>query len=507
MLDAMRKGQRWLTGLFVLLVGGVFVFFMGLGQPLQTGPSQGIVVELGDVRMAVADFQRVREQQAEVFRDQLGDQFNSKVGRSFLDTQALRTLVDRAILAHEARAIGLRVGNREIERVIAQSPGFRDESGRFDSEAFQSWVEWQYGNQRNYVEFMRRVLLGQKMVQLLYSQGDVSEGEARSAALYRLEQLQLAYVALDTELLPPGEELPEDEVARFAAENEDALRALYEERIDEFQQEERLRLRHILFELGSDPTPGETADAEEKAAQALQRLADGEEFARIAEEMSEDQATRGAGGSFGSVSPEDVAPALAEAARELTPGEHSGVVRSDRGLHVLLLEERLEAGTRSFEEVRTELAREAATRRAASERAERLADELATAIEQGQSLEQAARERELSIQRTGMLRRRPDGFVVGLGASKDLMAMAFALTPEQPSSPRIFEVGSRLVLIQLLERQQPDEAALAAALEGERERLAASKRNAFVQSWIEERRRDLTESGTLRIDNSIVEGS
>ena len=60
MLESMRKGQRWLTGLFVLLIGGVFVFFMGLGAPLQTGPSQGMVVELGDIRMAVADFQRIR---------------------------------------------------------------------------------------------------------------------------------------------------------------------------------------------------------------------------------------------------------------------------------------------------------------------------------------------------------------------------------------------------------------------------------------------------------------
>ena len=35
MLDTLRRGQRWLTGLFVLLVGGVFVVFIGVGRPLQ----------------------------------------------------------------------------------------------------------------------------------------------------------------------------------------------------------------------------------------------------------------------------------------------------------------------------------------------------------------------------------------------------------------------------------------------------------------------------------------
>lgn len=507
MLDAMRRGQRWLTGLFVLVLGGVFVFFMGLGQPLRSGPSQGMVVELGDIRLANADFQRVREQQAEQFRDQLGDQLDSKMGRSFLDAQALRTLVDRAILAHEAQALGLRVGNEEIERVVAQSPGFRDESGRFDSKAFNSWVEWQWGNQRNYVDFMRRLLLGQKMIRLLYSQGEVSDGEARDAALYRLEQVQIAYVALETELLPPDEKLSDEEVETYADEHEQELRAVYQERIDEFQQKERLRLRDILFELGPTATPGETSEAEAKAQKALDRLAAGEAFADVAREMSEDQASRGSGGSLGSVSPDDVDPALAAAAAKLAPGEHSGIVRTDRGLHILLLENRVEAGTRSFEEVRSELAREAATRHAASERADRLSDELATAIEQGQSLEQAARERKLPIQRTGMLRRRPDGFVVGLGASKELMATAFALSKEHASSPRIFEVGSQLVLIQLLDRKEPDEATLAEAMKSERERLAATKANAFVQSWIDERRRQLLESGQLRIDNSVVEGS
>ncbi len=507
MLESMRKGQRWLTGLFVLLIGGVFVFFMGLGGPLQGGPSQGVVVELGDVRMSVPDFLRVRNQQAETYREQLGDQFSSKVGRSFLDAQALRAVVDRAILAHDAQQLGLRVGKDEIQQVIAQSAGFRDEAGRFDAERFTNFVEYEYGNQRNYIEYMRRALLGQKMIQLLYSQGEVSEGEARATALYRLEQVRLAYVALDTEALPPGEEVSDEDVAAYAAANEPALRALYEERQDVYRADAKMRLRHILFELGADPTPGELADAQSRAGQALERLAADEDFGAVASELSDDLATREAGGDLGFVEATDIASELAETAAALEVGGRSEAVRSDRGLHILLLEERTEAGAQPFEEVRHQLAREGATQRAARERADRISDELATAIREGQTLEDAARERELPIDRTGMVRRRPDGFVVGIGASKELLSTAFALSPEKPTSPDIFTVGGRLVLIQLLEREAPEPEVLSAAIEGEREQLASAKRNAFVQNWIESRRSELLASGALRIDNTVVEGS
>jgi peptidyl-prolyl cis-trans isomerase D len=506
MLESIRRGQKWLTGILVTLVGGVFVFFMGLGQPLQPGaPSQGTVVQLGDMRLDQADFLRVRALHADSYRDQLGDQFNTTVGSSFLDAQALRTLVDRAILAHEAHELGLRVGKEEIQRLIVQSSGFVDESGRFDKERFQDYVEYQYGNQRNYVKFMRRTLLGQKMVRLLYSQGEVSEGEAHASALYRLQQAQIEYVAFDTETLPLGSELSEEEIATYAAAREAELQGLYEDRLDEFRLESQLRLRHILFVLDRFPTPRELEEAQQNVEAALARLKAGEDFAAVASEVSEDVSTRDSGGDLGLVGPDEVAGELTLAANGLEPGQHSDAVRTDRGLHLVKLEERIEAGVRPFAEMRSELARGGATKQAAAARADEITDELAAAVRGGQSLEDAARERELTLERTGMLRRRADGFVVGLGASPELLAMTFALRLDKPSSPEIFTVGSKLVLIQLLDRNEPSETDLAATLAGERTRLRDAKKNAFVQNWLAARRTELLESGQLLIDNSVVE--
>lgn len=508
MLESIRKSQRWLTGILVALVGGVFVFFMGLGGPLQSdAPTQGLVVELGDIRLAPADFLRVRAQQADALRDRLGDQLGNQAIAGFLDTQALRLLVDRAVLAHEAHSLGLRVGKREIQRLIRSSPSFRDAGGKFDNESFTNFVEYEYGSQRNYLEFMRQSLLGQKMAQLLYGQAGVSDGEARSAVLYRLQQVRIAYVALDPAVLSTSVELTDEELASYVASHDEELRLSYSMRQPEFSTPAQMRLRHILFAVGSDASEEEVASAREKADAALVRLRDGEAFGVLAGELSEDESTRDTGGDLGLITADDIASELVDAAAALEPGSLSEVTRSDNGLHIVLLEERVRAGIRPFEEVREQLASDGAKQRRAGEIADDRSDRLATAIRAGTSLEDAARELELTIERTALIRRRADGYVIGLGASNDLLATAFALNLENPSSAEIFTVGSKLVLIQLLERQEPDDVELTEALLGERERLETGKRASFVQNWVDARKVELIRNGELLIDSSIIEGS
>ncbi len=76
MLKAIREGQRWLTGLFVIAIGGVFVFFLvpGMGQ---RGPSGGAVVEVGPHRFGIPQFETERARQVERYQEAMGDQFNA----------------------------------------------------------------------------------------------------------------------------------------------------------------------------------------------------------------------------------------------------------------------------------------------------------------------------------------------------------------------------------------------------------------------------------------------
>jgi peptidyl-prolyl cis-trans isomerase D len=191
-------------------------------------------------------------------------------------------------------------------------------------------------------------------------------------------------------------------------------------------------------------------------------------------------------------------PPFEEAAFALEPGVISEVIRTTHGLHLIRVDERQAAMVVPFEEARKEIARDLIRREEATGVARARAEEFASAIREGRSLLEVAREAMVNIERTDSIRRRPDGYVPGLGAAPEVVTAAFALTEEEPSSAEIFTVqDDTFVLIQLLERTEPNAEEFEALVDEERERLAVERRSQLEQTWITASQDSLSESGKL----------
>jgi len=499
MLRILRGGQRWLTAIFVVGIGGVFVFFLGLQGPLNA-PSGGTVASVGPYQFGIREFERARQRREAALQEQLGDQYDSQALADTLDQMAVRQLVDQALLAMEAEDLGFAIGKKEIEQMVLADPGFRDESGRFDRASFEDYVDYAYGSQSSFIEDRRLALLSNKMIRLLNAQPQISEGEARAVAQQGLEEVRIAFVALGGEPADAAE-IDAADVEAVLAEREEEVRALYEERSGEYNVPEKVRARHILLAIPSEADEEAEAAIRERAEAALVRVRDGgEDFALVATEISEDQGTKGEGGDLGFFERGQMVEAFEDAAFGMQEGEISSeLVRSTFGFHVIKVEERRAAVHEPFETVRDDLARELLATETANVRARELAEALAGAIREGQSLEEAARERELTLERSGFLGRRADGFIPGLGAAQELLASAFALEPGQ-SAPRIFEVGDRLALVQVLERKEADPQQVEDRVDALRANLLEQKRNARANTWINRRREALVNQGELRVD-------
>jgi hypothetical protein len=79
----------------------------------------------------------------------------------------------------------------------------------------------------------------------------------------------------------------------------------------------------------------------EKAEAALKRVAAGEDFAKVATELSEDRSTRSKGGLYENTTPEDIWPEVANAALALEPGRFADrIVETNTGFHVVKLEKK-----------------------------------------------------------------------------------------------------------------------------------------------------------------------
>jgi peptidyl-prolyl cis-trans isomerase D len=497
MLDVLRRGQRWLIWFVVLGIGGVFVFFLGLQGPLQ-GVTGGTVVAVGPYQFGTREFERIRARRIAELRERLGEQFDERELSDTIDQLVARELVDRALLAMEAEALGLSVSKGEIEANVMADPGFRDESGRFDLEQFEDWAAYEYGSQTAFVEEQRLQLLALKLVRVLNTQPRVSETEARDALASQLETVRIAFVALGDEEVDPAT-IPADEVAKAVEARAEELRAAYDSRSGEFNMGEAVRARHILFTLSSGaPEEDETA-AQAKARAVLDRLKAGEDFAALASELSEDQGSKQAGGDLGFFERGQMVPPFEEAAFALEPGNVSEPVRSPFGIHLIKVEEHRTALHRPFEEVREQLARDLLAGEVAARRGAEQAEALSAAVRGGKSLEDAAREMGLTLERSAPLTRRADGYVPGLGSIPEMLATAFALEAGK-SSPRVFELDEIRALVQVLERQPPDPKQIEERLAATRQQLLEAKRNTRAEAWVNARREELVGAGELQVD-------
>lgn len=502
MLRFIRQGQRWIVTAMVVAIGAVFILFFGPWDFSQTGGSEDVPVVVDGEQFDRQDVLRVRQQLEQRYREAMGDQFDAAAASLQLQDQAVRQIVDRAILAAEARRLGLAASDKEVDQLIRQTfSDFRDEDGRLSEERARNYVVYEWGSVRRFKEEVRNDIVLRKLGRLLLASAGASEAEARDSLRYRLQEVRIAFVKLDPASPPGGLEVIEGDVEEFARAQAERIAAYYEENRARFELPARIRLRHVLVAVGED---GEDA-AREQAEAARARIEAGEDMAEVARELSDDAGSRELGGDLGLLAETDVSRALRDAVADLELRALSPVVRGEQGFHVVRVEERRPAETRTLEDVSNEIALELYRKDQAAEWVTHTADELEAAIAEGRSLEDAARDLHLNIERTAFFRHRPDGFVPELGDSLEVQAAAFALGPDEPTWPRPFVVNGSTVFIQLLERRDPDPGALEAAVEEERERLQETAQRKAEIAWLAERRSQLQAEGKIFIDPSALE--
>jgi peptidyl-prolyl cis-trans isomerase SurA len=97
-----------------------------------------------------------------------------------------------------------------------------------------------------------------------------------------------------------------------------------------------LQLAHIIVRVPEQTTPQQLAKISARAEQALQQLRAGDDFAKVAAVFSD--APDALSGGLMAARPADRLPSLyADAAKNLKPGEVSGVLRSPAGFHIIKL--------------------------------------------------------------------------------------------------------------------------------------------------------------------------
>ena len=125
--------------------------------------------------------------------------------------------------------------------------------------------------------------------------------------------------------------------------SEALAKGIYDDKVKMIPPEDEIEARHILV------------DTEEKAKELYDKVAAGEDFAKLAEANSNDPGSKADGGKLGYFSKGQMVKEFEDAAFALKKGEVSKPVKTQFGWHVIKIEDRRAKALPTFDQVKDKI--------------------------------------------------------------------------------------------------------------------------------------------------------
>lgn len=382
MLQTMRdNAQSWVAKVIVGII--VLIFALTGWESInrftnkadEAAEVNGEPISKLELEQAVALQRRQLMQQLQ----QMGGQFDpSMIDDAFLRSTVLDGMIERAVLIQGAKDAGFQISDQMIDQLILTQPDFQVD-GKFDANRFDIVIR----NMGMPSRMAFRDLVRQQLLITQYRNGYEATAFAtpvESQQLAALENQTRDFAAL---AIPVGEangEISDAEIEAFYTANaqqfmtpervvletltlsrkdffdqvevdEEAVQQLYEREIGNLA--EQRRASHILVEVGDDE-----AAAKARIDEAAARIAAGEDFAKVAEELSDDTGSSRDGGDLGYIVKGSFDESFDDALFALQPGEVSAPVRTSYGFQLVKLTDLKAPEVPSLDSMRDQLVQE-----------------------------------------------------------------------------------------------------------------------------------------------------
>ena len=396
-------------------------------------------------------------------RRQLIQQFGKDFDASLLDDKLLRqasldSLVDRTLLLQVAKEAGMGFSDASLDQLILQTPAFQVD-GKFNAARFDQILQQQGMGRMEFRERLKQDVLVSQLQASLAASNFVTDAELEN--FVRLDKQTRDFASQTIHIDTKSIDISDDELKAYYDEHKDQymspeqvvveyvelrkesffaqaeasdeeLQALYQKEIANLA--EQRRAAHILLEV-NDKLSDEQAKA--KLAEVAERLKQGEDFAKLAEEVSQDPGSASNGGDLGFAGPGVYDPEFEKSLYALKKDEVSAPVRSSFGWHLIKLLDVQAPEVPSFDSLKAKLEREVKAQQV-EQRFVEAAKELEEASFEASDLAQPAQELGLQVQTSGAFGREGGE---GVAANRQVVQAAF--------SPEVLEDGANSGAIEL----------------------------------------------------------
>lgn len=507
MITFMRRYRRGLqVGLLVVIAAFVASLFIFGSQGVQEG-GQASVATVNGRPIPVERYQRRYREVVNLYAQMLRERFTPDMAdRLGVPQQVVEDLVQEELAVERARTEGLTVTDAELNAHIHAFPHFQ-EGGRFTLRRYEEGVRRLGYTKAAFEDEMRRRLTRMKVETVVRNGVKVSAAEVEQAFVQQREEVRALWALVDlaplVQAAPAGDEEIQAHLKEHPAEfreperrrihyvtlnPKDFLKPVadaevekyYTEHAATFEVPRQVRAAHILVRVPEVGGSQAEDKAREAVAGAIRRVRAGEDFGKVARELSQDQATAQQGGDLGFVSRGEMVKPFEDAVFALGKGAVSPEpVRTPFGFHAVTVTDVREGGRKPLKEVAPQI-RERLAGDAADRAARARADEVRARLMGAADFMAGARGLGLVPVEATVARRPP-----GLAPPDPLEETAFELAPGGVAPPVKTPAGWVVMKqVQVLPAGVPPLADI-------RDRVAAAVKRRKAWAQAEERARQL----------------
>jgi peptidyl-prolyl cis-trans isomerase D len=383
-LDLMRKhAKSWLIKLALGGVIVVFIFWYGWSGP--GDKSKGYLAKVNGTVIAQDYYFRTYDSELEKIRMR----FKGQIPPGLLEKLDLKKnvamgLIHRLLLLQEGHRLGLYVTDEDLREDILTNPLFQ-RGGMFDEGVYRDYLQRIKLTPAVYEEDRRKQMLEEQVARLLTDSVKTDPGEIKRFWHFQNDKLVLSLLMVEPEqeqpkepadtkdleayfkdhhskyAIPPAVDLQYvifswRDIAKQLSATDEEVQSYYNMNPKEFLIPEKLAIRHILLKIPADAGTEKKDEVLKHAQEIRAKIVGGEDFAKVAQQVSDDEATKEKGGDLGLVSRGSLSPSLEKAATNLEKGAVSEPVLTDQGYELLKVDEKQPETQLSFDAVKEKIA-------------------------------------------------------------------------------------------------------------------------------------------------------
>lgn len=436
MLEAIREHAQGKLAKVLLAFITIPFALWGIDSYITNTGNDPAVAKVGDLEVTQSEFQQALKTQQERLRSSMGKNFDvSMLDRPEVRRSILDSLISQKLLEGDAQARGIQISDAQMVALIAGIEVFQ-ENGKFSQSKYELALRQQSMSPAMFEHRLRQdmmmqaaqegvalsaaipnavldrlihaseqqreiavapVAIEQFMAQVKIDAAAAKTFYDKNQEEFKLpEQAQVEYLVFSVDSLQAKQEASEDDIAQY-----------YKEHIAQYTQAEERQASHILLNLAKGSSAAEKAALLEKAKSiSSDARKNPSGFASLAKQHSQDTGSADQGGDLGMFARGTMVKPFEDAVFGMKTGDISDPVESEFGYHIIKLTEVKPAKIQSMAEVKDTLVQEVRKQKASRKFTENAEQFNNLVYEQNDSLEPAAKQLGLKVEKSGWLNRR-----------------------------------------------------------------------------------------------------